>query len=87
MKLIDADARVTVHSYDVEHEDFEQSEMSISEALDFATAEGCPPTVDAIPVQWIKARWGQWRERLLIDEWQREAESRQAGIASDYKSR
>ena len=96
MNLIDADARVTVNSYDVEHEDFEQSEMSISEALDFATDEGCPPTIDAIPVEWIKARWGnsilpfsdsQWRERLLIDEWQREAESRQAGIESDYKSR
>lgn len=27
--------------------------MSVAEALDFATDEGCPPAVDAVPVDWM----------------------------------
>lgn len=50
MRLIDADARVTVQSFDVEHEEYNYTEMSVAEALDFATDEGCPPAVDAVPV-------------------------------------
>lgn len=50
MRLIDADARVTVQSFDVEHEEYDYTEMSVAEALDFATDEGCPPVVDAEPV-------------------------------------
>lgn len=50
MKLIDADARVTVQSFDVEHEEYNYQEMSVAEALDFATDEGCPPVVDAVLV-------------------------------------
>lgn len=55
MRLIDADARVTVQSFDVEHEEYCHTEMSVAEALDFATDEGCPPAVDAEPV-----RHGRW---------------------------
>ena len=57
MRLIDADARVTVQSFDIEHEEYEHTEMSVEEALDFATDEGCPPAVDAVPVthgRWIE---------------------------------
>ena len=50
MRSIDADARVTVQSFDVEHEEYEHTEMSVEEALDFATDEGCPPAVDAVLV-------------------------------------
>lgn len=50
MRLIDADARVTVQSFDVEHEEYNYTEMSVAEALDFATDEGCPSVVDAVPV-------------------------------------
>lgn len=50
MRSINADARVTVQSFDIEHEEYEHTEMSVEEALDFATDEGCPPAVDAVPV-------------------------------------
>ena len=65
VRLIDADARVTVQSFDVEHEEYEHIEMSVSEALNFATDEGCPPTIDAIPVEWL-------REMLMHTEAQAE---------------
>lgn len=55
MRLIDADAIVTVQSFDIEHEEYNQTEMSIAEALDFATDEGCPDIVDAEPV--VHGRW------------------------------
>ncbi len=70
MRLIDADARVTVQSFDEEHEEYVHTEMSVEEALDFATDEGCPPVVEAEPV-----RHGRWipmyeltREGILPDE-------------------
>lgn len=50
MRSINADARVTVQSFDIEHEEYEHTEMSVEEALDFVTDEGCPPAVDAVPV-------------------------------------
>ena len=55
MRMIDADARVTVQSFDVEHEEYDYTEMSVAEALDFATDEGCPPAVNAVPV--VYAHW------------------------------
>lgn len=58
-RMIDADARVTVQSFDVEHEEYNYTEMSVAEALDFATDEGCPPAVDAAPV-----RHGRWEEKM-----------------------
>ena len=53
-RLIDADARVTVRSFDRMNDEYSHDEMSISEALDFATDEGCPPTINAIPVEWLR---------------------------------
>lgn len=45
---------------------------------------GYMPTIDAIPVEWIKARWKNWCwdsercqcERFLIEDWQKEQEVR-----------
>lgn len=55
MRLIDADARVMVQSFDIEHDEYNYTEMSVAEALDFATGEGCPPIIDAAPV--VHGRW------------------------------
>lgn len=63
MKLIDADARVTVQSFDIEHEEYNYQEMSVAEALDFATDEGCPPVVDAEPV--VHGRWIEDRTHIM----------------------
>jgi len=85
VKLIDAEVRVTVQSYDIEHEEYEHIEMSVSDALDFATDEGCPPTIDAIPVEWLQERknWAAidgdyWSENIigkLLEAWQKEQEA------------
>jgi hypothetical protein len=53
VRLIDADARVTVQSFDIEHEEYEHTEMSVEGALDFATDEGCPAVVEAVPIAWF----------------------------------
>ena len=53
MRLIDADARVTVQSFDPMNEEYNHDEMTVERALDFATDEGCPPTIDAIPIAWL----------------------------------
>ena len=54
MRLIDADERVTVKSFDPMNEEYNYDEMTVERALDFATNEGCPPTIDAIPMEWIE---------------------------------
>lgn len=57
MRLIDADARVTVNSFDEEHEEYDHTEMSVEEALDFATDEGCPPVIETtLTEQWISVK-------------------------------
>lgn len=55
MKLIDADARVTVQSFDPMNEEYNHDEMTVEQALNFATDEGCPPIIDAVPV--VHGRW------------------------------
>lgn len=42
MRLIDADAMVTVMLYDEEHEEYYTARMTIAECLDRYTEEGCP---------------------------------------------
>ena len=90
MKLIDAEVRVTIQSYDTEHEEYEHIEMSVSDALDFATDEGCPPTIDAIPVEWLNKKYAEnepgedkdydrylWDAiEYILTEWQKEQEAR-----------
>ena len=55
MRLIDADAVVTIHTYDDMYEEWGSETMTVAEAMDKWSDEGCPPTVDAEPV-----RHGEW---------------------------
>ena len=50
MKLINADLVVHWEAYDDEHESFTRYSGTIAEFLDQMTDEGCPETVDAVPV-------------------------------------
>lgn len=50
MKLINADLVVHWEAYDDEHESFTRHSGTIAEFLDQMTDEGCPETVDAVPV-------------------------------------
>ena len=51
MKLIDADTVVEIRLYDDEKEEFGKGKMSIKEALDLVTEEGCPEAIDWIPCE------------------------------------
>lgn len=50
MRLIDADTVVTIQVYDDMTEETETKKMTIAEAIDEWSDEGCPPTVDAVKV-------------------------------------
>ena len=54
-RLINADTIVHYQTYDDEHEEFSEHESTIEDFLDEMTDEGCPKTVDAVPV-----RHGRW---------------------------
>lgn len=49
-RLIDADTVVTIQVYDDMTEEWDLKKMTIAEAIDRWSDEGCPPTVDAKPV-------------------------------------
>lgn len=49
-RLIDADTVVTIQVYDDMTEVTDTKKMTIAEAIDEWSDEGCPPTVDAVPV-------------------------------------
>ena len=55
MKLIDADTVVTIQVYDDMTEEYDLKKMTIGDAIDWWSDEGCPPSVDAEPV-----RHGYW---------------------------
>lgn len=84
MRLIDADARVTVQSFDAMNEEYNHDEMTVEQALDFATDEGCPQTIDAIPVEWLETAIGKFKAagrtdaievvQSLIKAWKSEEE-------------
>ena len=50
MRLINSDAIVHYQTYDDEREEFHEHESTIADFLDDMTDEGCPKTVDAVPV-------------------------------------
>lgn len=83
MRLIDADVRVTVQSFDPMNEEYSHDEMTVERALDFATDEGCPPTIDAIPVEWLRTfdlyyngvSGGTPFMNALVEAWKREQEA------------
>lgn len=50
MRLVDADTVVTIQVYDDMTEETDTKKMTIAEAIDEWSDEGCPPTVDAVEV-------------------------------------
>lgn len=74
MRLIDADTVVTIQTYDDMYEEWRTETMTVAEAIDKWSDEGCPPIVDAEPVrhgEWInKKRWsmGKWHKWLECSE-------------------
>lgn len=81
MRLIDADARVTVQSFDPMNEEYNHDEMTVEQALDFAIDDGCPPTIDAIPVEWLKQKtehpdsYTRGSAKWMLGCWKREQEA------------
>ena len=49
-RLIDADTVVTIQVYDDVTEVTDTKKMTIAEAIDEWSDEGCPPTIDAVEV-------------------------------------
>lgn len=82
MKLCDLDQRVIVPVVDETRGGMRyELEMSVGELLGKALEGFKPAVVEAVPVEWIKSRWGnnilffsdrQWCEQWLIDDWQKE---------------
>ena len=60
MRLVDADTVVTIQVYDDMTEQTDMKKMTIAEAIDEWSDEGCPPTVDAEPVR--HGHWITWFE-------------------------
>lgn len=50
MRLVDADTVVTIQVYDDMTEETDTKKMTIAEAIDEWSDEGCPTTVDAVEV-------------------------------------
>ena len=48
MRIIDADTVVTIQVFDEMYEEYDLRTMTIAEALDLWTEEGCPSSVDAV---------------------------------------
>lgn len=48
MRIIDADTVVTIMVFDEMYEEYNLKTMTIAEALDLWTEEGCPSSVDAV---------------------------------------
>ena len=86
MKLIDLDQRVIVPVVDETRGGMRyEMEMSLEELLGRALEDFEPKIIEAVPVEWIRSRWGnnilsfsdrQWCEQWLIDDWQKEQEAR-----------
>lgn len=51
MRLIDADTVVTIQTYDDMCEEWKTETMTVAEAMDKFSDEGCPPIVDVEPVR------------------------------------
>lgn len=50
MRLIDADTVITIQVYDDMTETISMKKMTIADAIDEWSDEGCPPTVDTVEV-------------------------------------
>ena len=65
MRLIDADSVVTIQVYDDMTEETDTKKMTIAEAIDEWSDEGCPPTVDAVPV--VRCKDCLYRDGSICD--------------------
>lgn len=52
MRIIDADTVVTIMVFDEMYEEYNLRTMTIAEALDLWTEEGCPSSADAVQGEW-----------------------------------
>ena len=80
MKLINADLVVHWEAYDDEHESFTRHSDTIAEFLDQMTDEGCPETMDAVPVQRCKDRINQEIDELKENGKKHSDDVRQNGL-------
>lgn len=58
MRLIDADTVVTIQVYDDMTEEWDMKRMTIAEAIEEWSDEGCPPTVDSV-------KHGHWDNKII----------------------
>lgn len=81
-RLIDADTVVTIQVYDDMTETFDTKKMTIAEAIDEWSDEGCPPTVEAEPV-----RHGHWDyiEEYFADRWWNTYQCSVCGHQEDFE--
>ena len=54
-RLIDANTVVTIQVFDEMTEEYRMETITVAKAIDRWSDEGCPPTIDAVPV--VHARW------------------------------
>lgn len=68
-RLIDADTPIHVQTYDDMTEEWCLKETTVAKALDYWADEGCPPTVEAIPIEYMQSQvdCGKWQE--IIQRW------------------
>ena len=50
VRLIDANAVVTIQVFDEMTEEYSMETITVAKAIDRWSDEGCPPTIDAVPV-------------------------------------
>lgn len=78
MRLIDADAKITVLLCDEEHEETNRVEMTIADFLDSHTEEGCPQDGGWIsnedrlpestqPDEYLVVNWGKVETAIFFD--------------------
>ena len=77
MRPIDADAVVTIQTYDDMYEEWGTETMAVAKAMDKFSDEGCPPTIDAVEVvrcrdckenpTYIRAKGMVWCRKFRTD--------------------
>lgn len=55
VRLIDANAVVTIQVFDEMTEEYNMETITVAKAIDRWSDEGCPPTIDAVPV--VHGKW------------------------------
>lgn len=72
VRLIDANAVVTIQVFDEMTEEYSMETITVAKAIDRWSDEGCPPTIDAVPVvrcRECKKRGHDWECPLCWMEW------------------